>query len=147
VFLRNTRRRMATGWQIKNDLQKAILDCSERCLYISMKWYGISLRCLPLTIGFRWQSTRRAAELLDGIDYDKVNASEDYSDSTQSSNEYRSLDSSLTELENNKYLYARALFEVRQFDNAAFVLSQFTAPKLRFLRLYAKYLVTSPLTY
>jgi anaphase-promoting complex subunit 8 len=112
-----------------------------------MKWYGISLRCLPLTIGFRWQSTRRAAELLDGIDYDKVNASEDYSDSTQPSNEYRSLDSSLTELENNKYLYARALFEVRQFDNAAFVLSQFKAPKLRFLRLYAKYLVTSLLTY
>ncbi|GAB5586668.1 Anaphase-promoting complex subunit 8 [Umbelopsis nana] len=113
---------MATVWQIKNDLQKAILDCSERCLYISMKW---------------------AAELLDGIDYDKVDTSQEYSDSTQSSRECRFLDSSLTELENNKYLYARALFEVRQFDNAAFVLAQFAAPKLRFLRLYAKYLASS----
>ncbi|KAI8581599.1 hypothetical protein K450DRAFT_232089 [Umbelopsis ramanniana AG] len=110
---------MSTVWQVSKDLQKAILDCSERCLYISMKW---------------------AAELLDGIDYDKLEASKDSSDNNQRYEDCRLLDSSLTELENNKYLYARALFEVRQFDNAAFVLAQFTAPKLRFLRLYAKYL-------
>jgi anaphase-promoting complex subunit 8 len=83
----------------------------------------------------------RAAELLDGIDYDKLEASKDSSENNQRYEDCRLLDSSLTELENNKYLYARALFEVRQFDNAAFVLAQFTAPKLRFLRLYAKYLV------
>jgi anaphase-promoting complex subunit 8 len=82
----------------------------------------------------------RAAELLDGIDYDKVDAAEEQQDNPLSSKECRFLDSSLTERESNKYLYARALFEVRQFDNAAFILSQFSTPKLRFLRLYAKYL-------
>ncbi|CAM0141444.1 unnamed protein product [Umbelopsis sp. WA50703] len=81
-----------------------------------------------------------AAELLDGIDYDKVDAAEEQQDNPLSSKECRFLDSSLTERESNKYLYARALFEVRQFDNAAFILSQFSTPKLRFLRLYAKYL-------
>lgn len=48
----------------------------------------------------------------------------------------------LSELEYNKYQYAKLLFQMRQFDSVVNVLNEFKSPKLYFLRLYAKYMVS-----
>jgi anaphase-promoting complex subunit 8 len=45
------------------------------------------------------------------------------------------------EVEYNKYQYAKSLFHVRQYENASYVLRGLDNPRLRFLRLYARYLV------
>lgn len=47
----------------------------------------------------------------------------------------------LSELEYNKYQYAKSLFHIRQFDSVTHALGQSKTPQLYFLRLYAKYLV------
>lgn len=49
----------------------------------------------------------------------------------------------LTEIEYNKYQYAKALFQMRQFDSVTQLLQNSKSPRLYFLRLYAKYLVST----
>ncbi|KAI8876795.1 TPR-like protein [Backusella circina FSU 941] len=111
----------------KEQLQQSILVCSDRCLYQAAKW---------------------SAEVLDGIKPTSINNSDNsytQSDftlpctSTYRTNYEASL-GALTELEYNKYQYAKALFSIKQFDAVSFVLDGFEAPKLLFLKLYAQYL-------
>lgn len=90
----------------------------------------------------------RAAEILDGIDDRQLNQDSNYTQNADNaasiatySTEYESSLPALTEKEYNKYQYAKALFQMRQYDNVAFILSNYTHPKLVFLKLYAKYLV------
>lgn len=55
-------------------------------------------------------------------------------------NPYEAQFPALTELEYNRYQYAKALFQMRQFDGVTNILEGFTPPRLYFLRLYSKYL-------
>ncbi|KAI9313974.1 cell division cycle 23 [Dichotomocladium elegans] len=110
----------------KRDLQQALLVCSERCLYSSSKW---------------------AAEILSGIEDSNLDHDPSFTKleqnlpvTTVTLTDYESSLPPLTEKEYNKYQYAKVLFQMRQYDNVAFVLRGYTAPKLLFLRLYAKYL-------
>ncbi|KAG0176956.1 Anaphase-promoting complex subunit 23 [Apophysomyces sp. BC1021] len=110
----------------KQQLQQAVLVCSERCLYNSTKW---------------------AAELLAGIRTDLIDpnrtfTSDDANMATTAITKttYEASLPPLSEEEYNKYQYAKALFQMRQFQNVNFTLTDCTSPKLRFLRLYAKYL-------
>ncbi|ORY98781.1 anaphase promoting complex subunit 8 [Syncephalastrum racemosum] len=111
---------------LNRNLQQAILVCSERCLYNATKW---------------------ASEILDGIHPKALQENVLYTNIDDnlpclslSRTHYESSLPALTEKEQNRYLYAKALFQVRQYDNASFVLKEYNAPRLRFLRLYAKYL-------
>lgn len=56
--------------------------------------------------------------------------------------QYESTLPPLYEKEYNKYQYAKSLFQLRQFDSVHDVLKGSKHPKLYFLRLYAKYLVS-----
>ncbi|KAF7727059.1 anaphase-promoting complex component apc8 [Apophysomyces ossiformis] len=110
----------------KQQLQQAVLVCSERCLYNSTKW---------------------AAELLAGIRTDLIDLNpnftgDDNNIATVAVNKtsYEASLPQLSEQEHNKYQYAKALFQMRQFQNVSYILAGCNAPKLRFLRLYAKYL-------
>ncbi|KAI8371174.1 anaphase promoting complex subunit 8 [Choanephora cucurbitarum] len=112
--------------QFKVHLQQSVIVCSERCLNESAKW---------------------ASELLAGI-------REDLNDSrvpfTQNDIHlqtispyhipYESSLSPLSEHEYNLYLYAKSLFQLREFDSVKSVLGDSKSPKLYFLRLFAKYL-------
>jgi anaphase-promoting complex subunit 8 len=91
----------------------------------------------------------RSAEVLDGINTSWINNNDkSYTKSdfnlpcisTYHTNYESSLEP-LTELEYNKYQYAKTLFSIKQFDAVSFVLDGFEAPKLLFLKLYAQYLV------
>ncbi|KAL1934859.1 hypothetical protein VTP01DRAFT_7041 [Rhizomucor pusillus] len=108
---------------IKKELEQAVLICSDRCLYQSTKW---------------------AAEILDGIHPDALDHEEHFTHIAENMQNmlplYESTLPPQSEVEYNKYQYAKALFQMRQYDNAAFILSKFDTPKSRFLRLYSKYL-------
>lgn len=91
----------------------------------------------------------RAAEILDGIRDDML---DDKIPFTQNEVHLSTISPyhtpyelslpALTEEEYNKYQYAKALFQLRQFDGVANVLRDSKSPKLYFLRLYSKYLVS-----
>ncbi|KAI8094223.1 anaphase-promoting complex subunit Apc8 [Thamnidium elegans] len=110
----------------KTQLQQAVIVCSERCLFYSVKW---------------------ATEILDGIRDDLLDTRIPF---TQNEvhlptvsiyhNPYESQLPPLTEVEYNKYQYAKALFQMRQFDSVTHLLQNSKSPRLYFLRLYAKYL-------
>ncbi|KAI8149678.1 hypothetical protein BJV82DRAFT_588895 [Fennellomyces sp. T-0311] len=99
----------------RSQLRQAIVVCRERCLTLSAQW---------------------ATEILDGITEQTPTLAE----AALVCTEYESSLPPLSEKEHNKYQYARALFRMQQYDNAAFILKDYTAPRLMFLRLYAKYL-------
>ncbi|KAI9487958.1 anaphase-promoting complex subunit 8-like protein [Zychaea mexicana] len=102
--------------RFRSQLRQAILVCRERCLTLSAQW---------------------ATEILDGI------ASEQPPDLAETAlvcTDYESSLKPLSEKEYNKYQYARALFRMQQYDNVAFILKDYTHPRLMFLRLYAKFL-------
>ncbi|KAI8366073.1 anaphase promoting complex subunit 8 [Radiomyces spectabilis] len=112
--------------QFKRNLQQAVIVCSDRCLLNATKW---------------------AAELLDGINaellQDQANFTQDPRNASIVSlhaTDYEASLPPLSEMEYNKYLYAKALFQAREFDHVNFVLQHQKAPKLRFLRLYARYM-------
>lgn len=86
----------------------------------------------------------RAAEVLDGIKKDMLDYKDLFTDGEfhlKSVSPYEASLPPLTEYEYNKYQYAKALFQIRQFDSVKDVLGNSKSPKLYFLRLYAKYLV------
>lgn len=92
-------------------------------------------------------SSTRASEILDGIHPKALQENAPYTNVDDnlpclslSRTHYESSLPALTEKEQNRYQYAKALFQVRQYHNASFVLKDYDAPRLRFLRLYAKYL-------
>ncbi|KAI9276753.1 hypothetical protein BDA99DRAFT_474591 [Phascolomyces articulosus] len=99
----------------RSQLRQSILACRERCLTLSAQW---------------------ATEILDGITEQTPIPAE----TTLVCTDYESSLPPLSEKEHNKYQYARALFRMQQYDNVAFILKDYTAPRLMFLRLYAKYL-------
>ncbi|KAG2226456.1 hypothetical protein INT45_014200 [Circinella minor] len=107
----------------RSQLRQSILICRERCLTLSAQW---------------------ATEILDGITTKEEEQQQEeipiISETTLICTDYESSLPSLTEKEHCKYQYARALFRMQQYDNVAFILKDYTAPRLLFLRLYAKYL-------
>ncbi|RCH80254.1 Anaphase-promoting complex subunit 23, partial [Rhizopus stolonifer] len=89
-----------------------------------------------------------AAEILDGIHGDLVDNLVPFTGTSTNiptfsayCTDYDSLLPPLTELEYNKYQYAKTLFQLRQFNTVVDVLKEYQHPKLYFLRLYSKYLV------
>ncbi|KAI9266621.1 cell division cycle 23-like protein, isoform CRA_a [Phascolomyces articulosus] len=106
--------------QFKQQLQKAILICREHCLYNSTKW---------------------VTEILDGIPEHFLNNDQPFTiESNLPLLTTTDLTPELTATEFDKYQRAQVLFEQCQFDNVAAILKGYTAPRLRFLRLYATYL-------
>jgi len=49
----------------------------------------------------------------------------------------------MTYKEYDKFLYAKSLFDIREFDRASYVLNSLTHPKCIFLRLYSKFMVNT----
>jgi len=47
----------------------------------------------------------------------------------------------MTYKEYDKFLFARSLFDIREFDRASYILNSLTHPKCIFLRLYSKFMV------
>jgi len=47
----------------------------------------------------------------------------------------------MTYKEYDKFLYARSLFDIREFDRASYILNSLTHPKCVFLKLYSKFMV------
>ncbi|KAI8069402.1 putative cell division cycle [Gongronella butleri] len=105
--------------RFKRQLQEAIVVCSDRCLYHATKWAG---------------------EILDGLQEDKLDQSNQFEHQQSHAADYDASLPPFNELQYNKYQYAKSLFHMRQFDNVSFILRDQTNPRLRFLRLYAKYL-------
>ncbi|KAI9262921.1 anaphase promoting complex subunit 8 [Helicostylum pulchrum] len=110
----------------KTQLQQAVIVCSERCLFYSVKW---------------------ATEVLDGIREDFLDTEIPFTRNQENlptlsiyHNPYEVQLPPLTEVEYNKYQYAKALFNMRQFDSVTDLLQNSKSPRLYFLRLYAKYL-------
>lgn len=86
--------------------------------------------------------------MLDGIRKDILDDKESFTNNeSQSASPYQiPYEASLpplSEYEYNKYQYAKSLFQIRQFDSVKDVLGNSKSPKLYFLRLYAKYLVSA----
>lgn len=131
---------------IKKELEQAVLICSDRCLYQSTKWLSLNNLCISETWTADIDCFARAAEILDGIHPDALDHEEHFTHIAENMQNmlplYESTLPPQSEVEYNKYQYAKALFQMRQYDNAAFILSKFDTPKSRFLRLYSKYLVT-----
>jgi len=50
----------------------------------------------------------------------------------------------ITYKEYDKFLYARALFNIREFDRVSYILNSLIHPKCIFLRLYSKFMVMIP---
>ncbi|CAO3636213.1 unnamed protein product [Cunninghamella blakesleeana] len=90
------------------------------CLFLAAKW---------------------SAELLEGLDESTLNLSNQFEHQHTFYNNYDASLPSLNEQEFNKYQYARSLFHLRQFENVNFILKGYNNPRLRFLRLYARYLL------
>lgn len=94
-------------------------------------------------------NSNRATEILDGIRQEFLDNKIPF---TQNEvhlptisiyhNPYESQLPPLDELEYNRYQYAKALFQMRQFDGVTNVLDDSKSPRLYFLRLYAKYLAS-----
>ncbi|KAI8099705.1 putative cell division cycle [Halteromyces radiatus] len=104
--------------RFKHQLQESVVVCADRCLYNATKW---------------------SAELLDGVKEGTLDLSNQYGHQHTTTGYDASLPS-VNELEYNKYQYAKALFHMRQYENASYILRGMENPKLKFLRLYAKYL-------
>ncbi|KAI8331382.1 anaphase promoting complex subunit 8 [Chlamydoabsidia padenii] len=105
--------------RFKRQLQESIVICSDRCLYNATKW---------------------SAELLDGVKEDMLDKSNQYEHQHTYSTNYDASLPPFNEVEYNKYQYAKSLFHVRQYENASYILSGLDNPRLRFLRLYSRYL-------
>ncbi|ORX56834.1 anaphase-promoting complex subunit 8-like protein [Hesseltinella vesiculosa] len=105
--------------RFKRQLQEAIIVCSDRCLFNATKW---------------------AAEVLDGIKIETLDLSNQFEHQQSHVTDYDASLPPFNEQEYNKYQYAKSLFHMRQFENVSYILHGYDNPRLRFLRLYAKYL-------
>ncbi|KAI9007948.1 anaphase promoting complex subunit 8 [Phycomyces nitens] len=109
--------------QFMANLQESILICSERCLLNATYW---------------------TTEIIHGIQYPEHDkqflADSIFYPPSLEETAYESKYPRLTEQEYNRYQYAKAAFQMRQYENAHHLLKGHNAPRLRFLRLYAFYL-------
>ncbi|KAI9483556.1 MAG: hypothetical protein EXX96DRAFT_536877 [Benjaminiella poitrasii] len=92
-------------------------------------------------------SNNRACEMLDGIKKELLDSKIPFTNNeihlkalSTYHTDYESSLPPLLEEDYNKYQFAKALFQMRQFDRIGDVLGDSKSPKLYFLRLYAKYL-------
>jgi Anaphase promoting complex subunit 8 / Cdc23 len=92
----------------------------------------------------------RAAEAMNSMDPDVVNGvgqfvSIDSSGKSHSGQKPSQKESDLEELDLPRYLLAKSYFDCKEYDRVAFTLTGCKSLKSKFLRLYSKFLVTTPL--
>ncbi|KAF3914984.1 hypothetical protein ABW21_db0209848 [Orbilia brochopaga] len=105
---------------LRRELRLAAKRSSERCLFHASKWISEQLNSLP-TSAVQSHSLKSRS-------------------SPPASEEDRRLDGFASDEEEDKYLLAKAYFDVNEFDRASRVVEGCTSSKVAFLCIYAKFM-------
>ncbi|KAJ2721228.1 anaphase-promoting complex component apc8 [Coemansia sp. Benny D115] len=146
---------MDSGFDVlRTQLREAVDECSSRGLVFAAKWAAEQLCTLssdvaPIDGGLgvpighvavQAATTPTLKHRLRGASRQKATAATD--DTASSEQEQRERWMQLDALERDRVSLAKCLFDLREFDRAAFNLRDCVGPRARFLRIYAQYLAS-----
>ncbi|KAJ1864719.1 Anaphase-promoting complex subunit 8 [Coemansia sp. RSA 2703] len=150
---------METSFEIlRLQLREAVEECAGRGLVFAAKWaaeqlcgLSVDAQTIPSTIGVAIVKTPTVAEMattptlkhrLRGASR-QLNADDadvEQNAATETERARRERWSRQDASEKDRVLLAKCLFDLREFDRAAYKLQDCTGPRARFLRLYSQYL-------
>ncbi|KAJ2609882.1 Anaphase-promoting complex subunit 8 [Coemansia sp. RSA 1365] len=122
--------------QIRSKLQEAVEECTTRGLVFAAKWAAEQLCSLSI-------DTTSSTELLVPLSLSSLNGEEEKqinNDNDQKHSERLAKWSMQDTQERDRVLLAKCMFDLREFDRAAFCLEECTGPRAMFLRLYSRFL-------
>ncbi|PIA16182.1 TPR-like protein [Coemansia reversa NRRL 1564] len=122
--------------QIRSKLQEAVEECTTRGLLFAAKWAAEQLCSLSI-------NKTSSTELPVPLSLSSLSREEEKqfnNDSEQKSSERLAKWSMQDTQERDRVVLAKCMFDLREFDRAAFCLEKCMGPRAMFLRLYSRFL-------
>ncbi|KAJ2892356.1 anaphase-promoting complex component apc8 [Coemansia aciculifera] len=120
---------------LRCQLRSAVEECSARGLVFSTKWAAQQLCSLPASLGTEGDNAMQSAGT-PTLKHRLRGAASSSSSGRDDEDDGRALDFA----ERDRLALGKSLFDVREFERAAFMLQGCVGPRAVFLRMYARFL-------